>query len=459
MAKFILIKRTAFKQLEKQHGLHPFRTNSNVRRPYMGIQADEERFSTIVVVTKDGQKLDLLDLHSLSATGRTKNYSNFIVQSVQRVSQEKFQIQETWGEEWLLTYGKKPVVLQVSGILVSAKNFPWEAEFWFNYENVLRSTRLAELGARIFMEVDRMYYSGYMVGAQATKQFEVQNQVPFSFHLFATNIGYFDSAMEDGSTLNIPSTSDAPINVRPNLKPKTNLGEYAQLQPEDATSFGTRREPRLWKETRNNVFDDLVPDMHESPHTASKVYGSWEGTELPDSYAEELEAGFSEGDTIFGKGADARKANGTYTPPFARTRAGRSEFTEALDFLSDTTTTFQQTDLRQMVGTLKENAENRLGRFLQNGESLLNSINPYERLKSRTARNLQTLQEAGPAFINGVANILNNNPVVGGFGVKRHVRNVLTIQNLTSAQDVLNRSRPDGSPPPRFPRPGTFLLT
>lgn len=458
MAKFILIRRTAFKKIEQDQGLHPFRANANIRRPYMGIQAQEERFTTIVVVTKDGQKLDLLDLHSLSQTGRTKNYSNFIVQQVQRVSQEKIQIQETWGEEWLLTYGKKPVVLSISGILVSAKNFPWEAEFWFNYENVLRSTRLAELGARIFMEVDNQYYSGYMVNAQATRHFEVQNQVPFSFNLYATNIGYFDTALEDGKLLNLSPNSTDAFNIRTELKPTTNLSEYAQVSPEDAALFPRKDPPRKWRSTRNDVFTDLVPELTDSPHVAAKVYGSWEGTDLPDTYAEELGYGFNDGDPSVGKTVRDRKENGTFTPPFPRTRSGRSEFSDALDFLSDTTTTVQQADLRQLVGTAKETAENRLGNFMKNGEALLHSVNPVERLRSRTERNLNTLQQAGPAFVNGVGNVLNRDPVVSGFGVKTHLRNAIRIGNLSAAQDVTGRNKPHANSYTRFPRPGIFLL-
>lgn len=163
---------------------------STVRRPLMGTQYAGDRHATIRVVDRQGIARDILDYAELRGKRATKAYSNFIVQSIQQEHAEKHQLIETWGADWIILYGQKPIFFQVSGILVSTFDFPWEAEFWKNYETLFRGTQLAKKGCRLFLEVDDLYISGYILRGNSQKDQGTPNHVPFSFLLYGVQYGY-----------------------------------------------------------------------------------------------------------------------------------------------------------------------------------------------------------------------------------------------------------------------------
>jgi len=460
MPKFILIRRKAFRDLERDQFSNRFGSQANVRRPYMGIQAGEDVHSTITVVTRDGKKLDLLDLNSVSRTGKTKHYTNFIVQGFQRAAQEKYNIQETWGEEWLNVYGKKPEIFTVSGMLVSSKNFPWESEFWFNYENVLRSTKLAEIGGRIFLEIGNMFYTGYMLDAQATRSYEVENRVPFSFHFYITHVGSFEVSTDIDLKVAINPSDTTAISTIGGPAIDTHDGEYTKLQPSDenSTTYSfTSREVRKWKTVRNSVLSDLAPDLASDPHTAARVYGAWEGDQLPDSYADSLGAGFSGGDAPLGKSESERKDRGTFTPPFPGTTSGKSDFSSALDFLSNAITPDAVGNISQLVGTARQRAQEAIGALTDIGSDLIPE-DPLSKLQSALERDLDSLRSAGPGFVRGLTNVLSSDPILSGFGFKAALKKSKRINNMRAATDVMKDHAPTATTPNRFPRPGIFFL-
>jgi len=69
---------------------------------------------------------------------------HFLLQSVTRPDQEKFQIHETFGERSIVFYDRRVRIYQFQGVLYNANNVRWRDEFIEAYENYFRGTKVAE---------------------------------------------------------------------------------------------------------------------------------------------------------------------------------------------------------------------------------------------------------------------------------------------------------------------------
>lgn len=165
------------------------------RRPTRGLEIKEDTPAAIKVIQADGTELPLVD--SSSATGTsTSGYSNFILQSVTEARMEKHQIVETFGASYIFFFGESPRFLDISAVVVNSHDFNWEAEWWENYENNFRGTKLVERGARLFMFYDDNVVEGYMIMSQAAKVSDQPHLIQLSYRLFLTgyrNVSFIGS--------------------------------------------------------------------------------------------------------------------------------------------------------------------------------------------------------------------------------------------------------------------------
>lgn len=159
--------------------------NRVARRPTRGLEIKEDTYAAIKVILSDGSELALTD--SSSRDGGASGYSNFILQSVTEVRMEKHQIVETFGAAYIYFFGENPRFLDVQAHIINSHDFNWEAEWWENYEQNFRGTRLVEKGGRLYMFYDDNIVEGYMLMCQATKQSTEPHLIPISFRLFLTN--------------------------------------------------------------------------------------------------------------------------------------------------------------------------------------------------------------------------------------------------------------------------------
>lgn len=194
MAVFIELTTEAFEEEfrkrskgKAQGGRYTARAGKKVvRRPTRGIEVKEDTYANIKVVQADGTELPLFD--SSSPDGLTSSgYANFLLQSVQEARVEKSQVIETFGDSYIFFFGENPRFLDVQAILLNTNDFNWRAEWWANYQQYLRGTKLAELGARIYMFYDDIIIEGYMMQAQAQEVSATPYTVQLAFKLFVTN--------------------------------------------------------------------------------------------------------------------------------------------------------------------------------------------------------------------------------------------------------------------------------
>lgn len=230
MATFVEIQTDAF--AENIHNRAKEKVSyKGVRRPLRGIEIKEDTYGIIKVMREDGTEIPLVDAggpnvaSETNSTGSgtksqvervgltsTYNYSNFIIQQVQDARQEKQQILETFGDPYIFFFGERPRVLVVNGLLMNTLDFNWRTEFWYNYENTLRGTKLVEQNARIYLYWDDIVVEGYMLGATAKDDSSLPYHIPFSFQLFVTNHMYLSTVGDD----NYPVTHA--VNLQPLLQ-------------------------------------------------------------------------------------------------------------------------------------------------------------------------------------------------------------------------------------------------
>lgn len=165
-----------------------------VRRPYRGIQIKDDTYATLSVRTATGEAIPLT---SSSATqfiddgiGKVNEYSDFILQRVEDTRMEKNQIIETFGDSFVYFFGEKPRIVTISGMLINTEDFNWRSQFWANYEEFFRGSKLVERNARVYLGYDTLVMEGYPLTASAVDDSTNPYGIPFSMSLLMTN--FFD---------------------------------------------------------------------------------------------------------------------------------------------------------------------------------------------------------------------------------------------------------------------------
>jgi hypothetical protein len=170
------------------------RNRQPVRRPYRGIQIKDDTYATLSVLSSNGSTIPLVSSSAFDGEqGSVKDYSDFILNSVTDERSEKQQIVETFGDSFIFFFGERPRVVTFTGVLINTEDFNWRSQFWYNYDNHLRGTKLVQKAARAFLSYDSVVVSGYPISARATDDSNRPYEIPFSLTMFVTNYEDYSS--------------------------------------------------------------------------------------------------------------------------------------------------------------------------------------------------------------------------------------------------------------------------
>lgn len=215
---------------------------SNVRRPLRGMEVKEDTYASLKVIRADGSELPFMD--SSSATGSSKSYSNFIIQSVREARMEKHQIIETFGDSYIYFFGEAPRFIDVTAVLINSNDFNWEAEWWANWDRTLRGSKSVENGAQSYLFYDDNVVQGFMLMSEATKVSTEPFMVTMSFRMFVT------------SHRNVSSVGDPnfPVQDSVQLPPIVNLSSadaFDQLRDELSNAIDDGATNAAWDDQVN----------------------------------------------------------------------------------------------------------------------------------------------------------------------------------------------------------------
>lgn len=156
-----------------------------VRRPTRGVQLKKEVFAVLTVSGGAPIKNSSRDPNQHPAFT-----SNFLLQSVQETRAEKFQPVTTFGAPYGFFFGEQPRMVSCSAVLLNTADFQWEAEWWENYDQHMRGTRLVDKGARVSLTYEDVLIEGYMIQASTSKGEPNPSIVSLSFTLWVTGVTY-----------------------------------------------------------------------------------------------------------------------------------------------------------------------------------------------------------------------------------------------------------------------------
>lgn len=275
---------------------------ANVRRPLRGLELKDETYAYIKLVRRDGLEIELLD--SSSASGRSTEYSNFILQSVVDQRMEKQQLLETFGSDYLMLFGQAPHFLQISATLVNSLDFNWEAEFMENYDRYMRGTKAIEAGCRTYLFYDSNIVEGYILNASVQKTADIPMMVPLQFQFFVTNFQNI-SVSDDTGLFPVRASMLLPDGV--NLYSGLN-GEQIDLLTQSTpdgfqggfTEASTQRAIPL----RSRIIDNY--DEYTSPTAGQQVFEDYNQSMLREQDVDDLNSTL--GDVLSAYGADPASA-------------------------------------------------------------------------------------------------------------------------------------------------------
>lgn len=193
MAVFIELETDPFTEVfsKEAHDLNTTARPKAIRRPVRGMQLKENTYSYIRLVDSGGNPIPMIDAggEGTDAQGRgtTDYYTNFLVQSVQMQRVEKKQVVETFGSDYIYFFGDSPRLYTVNALVTNTMDFDWFNEFWYNYENYLRGSKLVEMGARAYIYNDDLLWEGYLLSLNANKTSQNRDFVPIQFTIFVIN--------------------------------------------------------------------------------------------------------------------------------------------------------------------------------------------------------------------------------------------------------------------------------
>ena len=175
--------------------------NSYVRRPLHGMMIPEDSYATITVRFSNNKKLKVLANTSAQDVYKNTSTTNMIVQRVDESRQEKQQIIETFGEDFVYYYGQRPRIITVSAMLPESEEFQYAQEFWTNYDRVLRGTKLVTRDARVFFTVAGQLFEGYLSTAQTSRTADQPRLIQLSFQMYVTH-SYYLNSLRNTMTIN-----------------------------------------------------------------------------------------------------------------------------------------------------------------------------------------------------------------------------------------------------------------
>lgn len=159
----------------------------DVRRPLVGFQIKDDTYASLTVFGDT----DVIISNSSAEPGKYQNStSNFILQSVTEQRQEKFQPVTTFGGTYGFFFGEHPRMMQYSAVLLNTADFQWEIEWWYNYENYLRGTKLVDKQVKAYLAYDDVVIEGYLTSASTSKNAMTPWQVQLTFTMWVTGIDY-----------------------------------------------------------------------------------------------------------------------------------------------------------------------------------------------------------------------------------------------------------------------------
>ena len=148
-----------------------------------GLGNTYKRFKSSKIPDEDTY-LDLIGI-----TNKQRGYDRFLLTDFNVSYSEKTQIMTTFGDNEVVYYfGKNPVIINLSGVLVDSLTNDWFGNFINLYNNFLRGTQLARNFEMLQLVLPNMTIVGSILSLSHQQTSTRDTDIPFSMQFYAKQI-------------------------------------------------------------------------------------------------------------------------------------------------------------------------------------------------------------------------------------------------------------------------------
>ncbi len=157
-------------------------SQKHVRRPLNGLRPNKNYYATIMSPNA------MLNSSYIDPSKFTNFNNNFLIQNMTFSRDEKMQVIETFGENYVYFFGDKSPTASFRGLLLNSQTFEWFAEFDRNYVNSFRGTRTAARNKEVTITVEGVIYYGHIHNVSYDLNSEQPNSVGVSFNMHVAKV-------------------------------------------------------------------------------------------------------------------------------------------------------------------------------------------------------------------------------------------------------------------------------
>lgn len=183
-------------------------TSSFARRPHALMSRSDTFAHLSVVTTVSGNKEHMTLVNSSTDSGFSRVNHNFIIGSMNLSFQEKQQIVQTFGQNYVFFFGQQPTVLAVQGFLMHGTESNHKNEFIHNYQMYLRGTQCVKNKARVYLYCDDILTEGYIMNCSISQDAQNPRMCQFAFSMLLTQYVDLTRSNENIYRTKKPSTLD-----------------------------------------------------------------------------------------------------------------------------------------------------------------------------------------------------------------------------------------------------------
>lgn len=125
-------------------------------------------------------------------------YTKFFLNSVNETHQERSQIIETFGDFYVFLFNERPPMYSFNGVLMNARNANWVQDFMYYYDNFLRGTKCAEIGAKAILTYGGRQVEGFILQTSNQTRAATEGGVQFNFNMVVTRRRYLGFSEDFG---------------------------------------------------------------------------------------------------------------------------------------------------------------------------------------------------------------------------------------------------------------------
>ena len=158
-------------------------------RLYIEVPSEEIAAAIIDVMPSEEARAYAQAVIQVTGSDSRRVYLDFLLQNIQESTQEKVQVSEVLSDAYVAYFfGRKARMYNFQGTLINTAQDNWYDAWHILYNNLLRGTRLADIGFPVTIAYDWRRVTGYLVSSSSSLDANVETSVNFNFQVLVQTV-------------------------------------------------------------------------------------------------------------------------------------------------------------------------------------------------------------------------------------------------------------------------------